>query len=163
MPRPFIMRTIAHCPKVKYFKPVGIPANKLEVVEITFDELEAMRLNDLLGFYYEEAAKKMNISRQTFGIIIEKARKKVIDALINGKMIKIEGGVFKMAENRKFRCFRCGHEWGVPHGTGRPKRCPKCEDLNIHRDDEQKGCGRGMGRGFGRGCKRAIEKSEKET
>ena len=64
----------------------------LEEVNITLDELEAIRLADLGELYQEDAAKKMNISRQTFGNIINSAHKKIADALLNAKALKIEGG-----------------------------------------------------------------------
>ena len=64
----------------------------LEEVNLTLDELEAIRLADLAELYQEDAAKKMNISRQTFGNIINSAHKKIADALINAKALKIEGG-----------------------------------------------------------------------
>ena len=64
----------------------------LEEVNLALDELEAIRLADLTGLYQEDAAKKMNISRQTFGNIINSAHKKIADALLNAKALKIEGG-----------------------------------------------------------------------
>ena len=64
----------------------------LEEVNLTLDELEAIRLADLTELYQEDAAKKMNISRQTFGNIINSAHKKIADALLNAKALKIEGG-----------------------------------------------------------------------
>jgi predicted DNA-binding protein (UPF0251 family) len=64
----------------------------LEVVNLTVDELEAVRLADLEGLYQEAAAEKMRISRQTFGRILESAHKKIADALVNGKALSIEGG-----------------------------------------------------------------------
>ena len=64
----------------------------LEEVNLTLDELEAIRLADLRGLYQEDAAKKMNVSRQTFGNIINSAHKKISDALLNAKALKIEGG-----------------------------------------------------------------------
>ncbi|MDD5692416.1 MAG: DUF134 domain-containing protein [Candidatus Omnitrophica bacterium] len=67
----------------------------LEEVNLTLDELEAVRLADLKGLYQEEAAKKMDISRQTFGNIIEKAHRKIADVLLNAKALKIEGGKVK--------------------------------------------------------------------
>jgi len=69
--------------------------DSLEEVNLTLDELEAVRLADFDGLYQEDAAKKMNISRQTFGNIIEKAHKKIADALLNAKALKIEGGVVR--------------------------------------------------------------------
>jgi predicted DNA-binding protein (UPF0251 family) len=54
--------------------------------------------------YQEQAARQMNVSRQTFGRIIESAHKKVAQALIEGKALKIEGGEIEMAEKRKLTC-----------------------------------------------------------
>ncbi len=62
----------------------------LREVAVTIDELEAIRLADLDGLYHEEAAKKMHISRQTFGRILQSARKKVAESLIKGKALRIE-------------------------------------------------------------------------
>ncbi len=70
----------------------------LEEVNLTLDELEAVRLADFDGLYQEDAAKKMNISRQTFGSIIEKAHKKIADVLLNAKALKIEGGTVEKVD-----------------------------------------------------------------
>lgn len=95
MPRPFRCRRIGCRPDKNYFKPRGIPADMLEEVNLTLDELEAIRLADWQGLYQEDAAKKMNISRQTFGNIINSAHKKIADVLLNSKALKIEGGIVK--------------------------------------------------------------------
>lgn len=110
------------------------------------DELEAVRLADLEGMYQEDAAKKMNISRQTFGNIIISAHRKIADCLVNAKALKIKGGVVEMAE-RHFVCYECKHEWTVPYGTARPNECPKCKSLNIHRAPHDRGWARGAGCG----------------
>ena len=89
MPRPFKHRRICCRPEASYFKPRGIPLTSLQEVALTIDELEAVRLADLNGLYQEDAAKKMNISRQTFGNIINSAHKKTADALLNAKALKI--------------------------------------------------------------------------
>ena len=151
MPRPKCCRRVAGLPRCKVFKPAGIPACSLEEVILTVDELEAVRLADLQGLYQEQAAQEMNISRQTFGRIIESARRKVAEALIQGKVLRIEGGVVAMTPMRQFRCSACEHEWALPFGTGRPEGCPKCQSANIHRATEQRGggrCGKGRGRRF---------------
>ena len=70
----------------------------LEEVNLTLDELEAIRLADLSELYQEDAAKKMNISRQTFGNIINSAHKKIADALLNAKALKIEGGTVERVD-----------------------------------------------------------------
>lgn len=74
----------------KYFKPRGIPMGELQEVILKADEIEAIRLADYEQLYQEEAAQKMNVSRQTFGRIVESARRKIADALINGKALRID-------------------------------------------------------------------------
>jgi predicted DNA-binding protein (UPF0251 family) len=139
-------------PESNYFKPRGIPLSALEEVVLTVDEFEAIRLADLEGLYQEQAAGKMNVSRQTFGRIIEAAHKKVADALVQGKALKIEGGEFEMTAMRKFACCDCQHSWELPYGTGRPDDCPSCKSGNIHRAQEARGYARGFDRGQGRCC-----------
>ena len=86
-------------PNCSLFKPAGIPARKLGQVPLTVDELEALRLADYEGLYHEQAAAMMNVSRQTFGRIVTKARSRVATALIEGKVLRIGGGVFEVAKN----------------------------------------------------------------
>ena len=50
MPRPRCRRTIGYLPSVTYFKPAGVRISDLEEVLIRHDEIEAVRLKDLLGF-----------------------------------------------------------------------------------------------------------------
>lgn len=83
------MRNVCFSPDTKYYKPVGIPLRLLSENVLELDELEALRLADVLGLYHDSAASQMGVSRQTFGRILEAARLKVADALINGKAIKI--------------------------------------------------------------------------
>ncbi len=95
MPRPCRCRKIRCSPDVNYFKPRGIPLDALNEIKLTLDELEAVRLADWEGLYQEDAAKKMGISRQTFGNIINSAHKKIADVLLHAKALKIEGGMIK--------------------------------------------------------------------
>jgi len=133
MSRPFKCRHIGCEPGTKYFKPRGIPLTELQEVVLTVDEFEAVRLADLEGLYQQAAAEKMKISRQTFGNIIRGAHGKIADAIINGKAVKIEGGVYTRAEKRMFICEECSHDWELGYGTGRPRECPKCKSSTIHR------------------------------
>lgn len=149
MPRPHICRRIGCNPEHTYFKPRGIPLSSLNEVVLRLDELEAMRLADIESLYHEDAAKRMNVSRQTFDRIILKARATVADAIVNGKAIKIEGGN-TMTNERKFRCDDCKYEWKLAYGTGRPNSCPSCKGINLHRAEEDRGPRRaGSGRGMG--------------
>lgn len=95
MARPRLCRRIRFKPDAVYFKPQGIPMRILEEVAIGFDEFEAVRLKDLEELDETSAAKKMNISQPTFNRLIKEARKKISEALIKGKAIKIEGGSYK--------------------------------------------------------------------
>jgi len=74
------------------FKPAGVPARELEEVVLGLAGAEAIRLADFEGLYQEAAARSMGVSRQTFGRILEDARRAVADAIINGKSLRIEGG-----------------------------------------------------------------------
>jgi len=79
-------------PDVMYFKPAGIPLRMLEEVAISLDELEALRLADLKALHQTPAAEQMGVSRATFGRVVESARRKVADALVNGKALRMGGG-----------------------------------------------------------------------
>jgi len=84
------------------FKPAGVPACRLQWLNLTLDEFEAMRLADLDGLHQEQAAARMRISRQTFGRIVENARRKVAQALSSGMALSIEGGVVSVtAQGRR--------------------------------------------------------------
>lgn len=101
MSRPFKFRNVCCDPRANYYKPRGIPLSGLEEVSLTLDELEALRLADHKAMYQEKAAAEMGISRQTFGNIINRAHKKVADALLNGKAMKIEGGIVRSGIHRR--------------------------------------------------------------
>ena len=132
MGRRQMWRKVSFIPPVNYFKPAGIPMSTLGQVNLLVEEAEAIRLKDLEGLEQQECAQKMNISRTTFSRILDSARQKIADALLNGKAIRIEGGNFEMAE-RRFRCIS-GHEWEVPFETmisAPPELCPKCDTPSI--------------------------------
>jgi predicted DNA-binding protein (UPF0251 family) len=89
MPRPRLCRRIQFDPNVTYFKPQGVPMRELEIVELTTEEVEALRLRNVKDLEQEEAAKKMNTSQSTYQRILSSAYKKITEALIEGKAIKI--------------------------------------------------------------------------
>jgi predicted DNA-binding protein (UPF0251 family) len=111
MPRPFKNRKISINPEVTYFKPQGVPMRFLETISLGRDELEAIQLADLEELYQEQAAEKMGVSRQTFGNIVKSARKKIADAIVSGKAIRIEGGPVI--------------EFDTNAGTGRGRACER--------------------------------------
>lgn|SRR3989338_9919777 len=97
MSRPRLCRRVGYNPQITYFKPRGVPLTDLEESILNIDEFEAVRLKDLEGLEQEECAKNMNISQPTFHRIILSARKKIADAIVNGKALKIKGGNFRIA------------------------------------------------------------------
>jgi len=99
--RPKKIRWVKCEPGEKCFRPQCKPLSRLEGVFLTLDEFEAVRLADLEGLKQEKAADRMKISRPTFSRIISSARKKIGDALVNIKAIKIEGGCCKIERGAK--------------------------------------------------------------
>ena len=159
MPRPRICRRISFMPEVTYFKPAGVTMAKLDETILTIDEYEVVRLIDFEGVEQNKASKKMKISQPTLSRLLKSARKKISDAIINGKAIKIQGGTYKMVNQKgrglgqgrgrglgigprgrmggsaagpggNCKCPKCGHE--EPQIRGQPcinKKCPKCGTL----------------------------------
>ena len=101
MPRPLTERRVCCCPRTILFKPAGIPLRDLEEVTLSFDEAEAVRLGDGEGLYQQAAARRMGVSRQTYGRILETARRKIADALLGGKALRIGGGKIRWEEGEK--------------------------------------------------------------
>ena len=139
MPRPKIRRRIRFMPEVTYFKPAGIPMANLNETILTVDEYEAIRLIDLEGTEQSKAGKKMKISQPTLSRLLKNARKKLSDAIINGKAIKIQGGTYKMVQPRLGMGRGLGRGAGRGMGIGPGRRmggaglgpggtckCPKC-------------------------------------
>lgn len=89
MPRPRLCRKIDFNPNITFFKPQGVPMRDLEFVELTHEEMESYRLRHLNDLDQQEAAEKMNTSTSTYQRILNSVNKKIADALINGKAIKI--------------------------------------------------------------------------
>ena len=89
MPRPRLRRRIRGNPSSSYFKPAGIRMIDLEESELSLEEFEAIRLIDFQNLPQEQACKQMQISQPTLSRILTSARKKIADAIINGKAIRI--------------------------------------------------------------------------
>ena len=90
MPRPRRRRFVEEFDGATYFKPAGVCMRELSEVVLFADEFEALRLKDCVGKNQQEAAEQMGISQPTFHRLVTVARKKVVDALVNGKAIRIE-------------------------------------------------------------------------
>jgi uncharacterized protein len=126
--RPKQLRILAFSPPAHSFLPAaeeGYSA-KEEIVILTMDEFEALRLADLECHSQEEAAKKMGISRQTFGRIIECARSKVARALVEGCKLEITGGSFIFGRGKHLQCPRCRRRQSRDAGEREHVECRRC-------------------------------------
>ena len=90
MPRPRLRRRIRGSPNSSYFKPAGIRMINLKETILTMPEFEAIRLVDFNEISQEKAGKEMQISQSTLSRVLTSGRKKIADAIVNGKAIKIE-------------------------------------------------------------------------
>ena len=113
MPRPRIPRKVWLEPHVTHFKPAGIRMAHMHMAVITMEEYEALRLKDYEGMNQTQAAKEMGISQPTFQRLLESARKKIADAVVNGKAIRIEGGHYRIVGMHGRGCGRRFRGGGV--------------------------------------------------
>jgi len=162
MPRPRRHRRILTKPPITCFRPdIGSD----ELIEVTLDEFEAIRLKDYHNIKQKKAAEIMGISQPTFHRTLTSARKKISKALIDGKTIVIVGGDYITGKDR-YKCNLCGFEWRNPEK--KYYKCPDCEsnDINIIIEKEKPSTetefpliqrrsygGRGVGAGPPRVCK----------
>lgn len=122
MPRPRKLKIIGFIPDITGFSPEGKMKND-NIIYMTLEELESIRLIDLLSLDQSNAAIEMNISRGTIQRMLNSARKKVADSLINGKGIVISGGNYKI-NSCKYICEQCGNKY--ISGDNFNSTCPSC-------------------------------------
>ncbi|MFH1190056.1 MAG: DUF134 domain-containing protein [Candidatus Omnitrophota bacterium] len=97
--RPIKARIVTREPGTKQFSPrgrIGRPGYKA----LKFEEIESIRLIDYMGLDQREAAKLMGVSQQTFSRVLRKCRKTLTEALINGEIIKVQGGDYRIEKRR---------------------------------------------------------------
>ncbi|HPG92333.1 MAG TPA: DUF134 domain-containing protein [Clostridia bacterium] len=122
MPRPKKWRRVCGLPENNRFGPIG-GAEETQI--LTVDEYETIRLIDSLGMKQEECAEQMNVARTTVQGIYDNARKKIADAIVNGKNLVIEGGEYTLCQQNRANCGR---------GCGRRNRCgnhPAIDDEKL--------------------------------
>ncbi|MBU5426828.1 DUF134 domain-containing protein [Tissierella pigra] len=106
MPRPMKWRKVCYLPESNKFGPLDSLADTRNYVNMTVDQYETIRLIDLEGFTQEECAKQMNIARTTVQGIYVEARKKLAESLVNGKVLLIEGGEYRLCDGLGNGCIR---------------------------------------------------------
>lgn len=105
MARPRKRKRICKKPEISSFN----SAKKAkEIVEITVDELEAVRLIDYKGLTQQECAKQMQVARTTITSVYDSARYKISDSILQDKELKVQGGEYELCENSLYCCGQCG-------------------------------------------------------
>lgn len=135
MARPTKWRKIENVPAVPFFLPSEKDTTEIPENILKLEELEAIRLKDLEGLEQSECAEKMEVSRPTFHRILISAREKIADCLVNGKVIRIEGGNFTL-NICPVRCSDCGKEWMESYENmesikGGEYACPSCGGAKV--------------------------------
>ena len=140
MPQRMKCRKVEFLPETDTFLPEGKQDKDAGEYVLKIEELEAMRLKDVMGLSQEACAEKMKVSRQTFQKIIDEARKKVALALIDGTGIRISGGSF-VTRSCKIECAECKHIYEPSFGDDKVM-CPKCGSHKIRCLHKNKQCSR---------------------
>ncbi len=109
MPRPRKWRKVCCLPESNLFGPMNAPNLDNKIIIMSVEEYETIRLIDLEGLMQEECADSMNVARTTVQRIYNDARKKIAEALVNGYVLKIEGGNYKLCEDSEqvYGCGKC--------------------------------------------------------
>ncbi|MTI47206.1 DUF134 domain-containing protein [Sporosalibacterium faouarense] len=107
MPRPRKWRKVCCLPESNRFGPLNVPLSGDQFIIMTVDEYETIRLIDLQDYTQEQCANQMKIARTTVQGIYNEARKKVAESLVNGKVLRIEGGEYKLCDGLEKSCG-CG-------------------------------------------------------
>ncbi|NMA32155.1 MAG: DUF134 domain-containing protein [Candidatus Methanofastidiosa archaeon] len=123
MARPMKERRVCCLPETDLFGPLNRRAfNDVEIL-MSVEEYETIRLIDKEGLMQEECAERMDVARTTVQRIYINARKKIADAIVDGKILKIEGGTYKLCEDDCDReYFYCGRGHGQRQFRNRRKR-----------------------------------------
>lgn len=107
MPRPRKWRKVCCIPERTLFGPLGLGKGKSEIVSMTVDEYETIRLIDFEGMTQEECSENMGVARTTIQRIYIEARKKLAGILVNGNIVRIEGGDIRFYEESDQGYGRC--------------------------------------------------------
>ncbi len=135
MARPQTTRRIRKELGEPVFKPRAVPMSELEIVTLTLDGLEALRLADLEGLYQEEAAARMGVSRATYARILTAARQRVSEALLGGKALAFVGGTVERHAERRWPC----PVHGSSKRKGRGCRCRRKRARSSRREKTESG------------------------
>lgn len=108
MPRPRKWRKVCCLPESNVFGPLSGPVHGVEII-MSVDEYETIRLIDLENLTQEECAERMNVARATVQKMYTDARLKLAESLVNGNILRIQGGEYELYDNdeKKVGCRCC--------------------------------------------------------
>lgn len=130
MPRRKRRRTVTKEPPVSVYKPAGIPAKDLDEILITIDEFEAVKLADFEKLSQRDASIIMKVSQPTFNRILSSARSKIAEGLVQGSVLRIEGGRYILADGTgQLECMDCGSS--VDMSSDNKSVCKKCGSTKL--------------------------------
>ena len=116
MVRPRKPRLVSSYPMISAFVPQGV--NVTGETIMTVDEFEAIRLSDFEHLDQEGGAALMGVSRHTFGRLLARGRSLIAEAMVTGKVLKIQGGSYELrGPGHRQRRHHRGR--GGSHGPGR--------------------------------------------
>lgn len=124
MARPRKRRRVCSLPDHLSFGPLNGQMKDKEEIILSIEEFEVVRLIDLEGLEQQETAERMEVARSTIQRMYTEAKKKIADAIVNGKVLKIEGGNYRLCNLDNEKCSPCnrgrhGQNHGHGHGRGR--------------------------------------------
>lgn len=130
MPRHRKLRKVVAPPNFKGYRPYGNQVSNGEVVELLYEEYEAIKLADYDLMHHLDASKLMGVSRPTFARIYESARRKIARALVEAKEIKTSYGNALM-DKSWFLCNECNARFTIPK-TVTERACAICRSTSIN-------------------------------
>ena len=129
MARPEKCRKICNPPKMKGYRPFGMPACSIGSIFLKFEEYESIRLVNYEILSQDASAVMMNISRPTFTRIYNRALKQVAKSFVECKALVIEGGNYEF-DKEWYRCTKCHR---LIEGL---ENHFKCENCSVFGEDE---------------------------
>jgi len=107
MPRPRKYRKVCCLPQSNLYGPINGIVDDRKMIQMTVEEYETIRLIDLEGLTQEECAVRMQVARTTVQKISTDARGKIAESLVNGHILRIEGGDYQLYGDNE-RIYGCG-------------------------------------------------------
>lgn len=131
-----MLRKVSNLPIIKGFKPYGRESGKQNsgLVNLLYEEYEAIRLSDYDMLNHHQASVMMGVSRPTFTRIYASALHKTAKAFVEGKQLSIEGGKVYF-DSDWYHCEKCTCYFNNPEIEKPVENCPLCNSQNVYKFD----------------------------